>query len=92
MRLTNVRDRYSNGFVRTKILEYAIPSHTWEDDETTYKDVVENVHNGKKGFTKAQKGEKVGGTQRLHSPCAEKSTQTLHEWLPPQNTSFYDKD
>lgn len=54
MRLINVRDGSFKDFIGTQIPNYAILSHTWEDEEVSYKDVVDNVHKRKEGFAKIE--------------------------------------
>ncbi|KAJ4345800.1 uncharacterized protein N0V89_011935 [Didymosphaeria variabile] len=65
MRLINVRDGSFKEFIGSQIPEYAILSHTWEDEEVTYKDVIENRHKTMKGFTKIEMTCRIAASEDL---------------------------
>ncbi|KAF2442324.1 HET-domain-containing protein, partial [Karstenula rhodostoma CBS 690.94] len=79
MRLINVRDGSFKEFIGTQIPEYAILSHTWEDEEVTYKDVMENVHKGKMGFAKIEMTCRIAASEGIDwawvdTCCIDKSS------------------
>ncbi|KAM7197260.1 HET domain containing protein [Rhypophila sp. PSN 637] len=53
MRLINTRTRQMEEFIGKNIPKYAVLSHTWEEEEVTFGDIMTNPdHNKKKGCSK----------------------------------------
>ena len=52
MKLLNTNSIRLEEFIGQNIPEYAILSHTWEDDEVSFQDLQDPWHTGKKGFAK----------------------------------------
>ena len=52
MRLINVRTRLMEEFIGSKIPEYAILSHTWEEEELTYSLYTRGDYKRMKGYYK----------------------------------------
>jgi hypothetical protein len=52
MRLINTSTLLLEEFIGRAIPRYAILSHTWEDDEVTFKGYSDGTHRNKKGFQK----------------------------------------
>jgi len=55
MRLINTSTGQLEEFIGSQIPKYAILSHTWEDDEVSFKDLNEGIYKHKKGFIKIAK-------------------------------------
>lgn len=55
MRLINTRTRKFEEFIGDKIPEYAILSHTWEEEEVTFKDYTSFSCRRMKGYAKIDK-------------------------------------
>jgi hypothetical protein len=55
MRLINVHTRQFEEFIGRNIPQYAILSHTWEDEEVTYKHYVDGQWRDMKGYVKIDK-------------------------------------
>ena len=52
MRLINTRTLEFEEFIGSQIPPYAILSHTWEDDEVSFKDMIDPAYTNKKGYRK----------------------------------------
>ncbi|KAL5385399.1 hypothetical protein DPSP01_004856 [Paraphaeosphaeria sporulosa] len=79
MRLIDVRDGSFKEFIGSQIPEYAILSHTWEDEEVSYKDVIDNVHKRKKSFAKIEATCAIAASQGIgwawvDTCCIDKSS------------------
>lgn len=55
MRLINTHTRRFKEFIGRQIPEYAILSHTWEEEEVSYQDYISGVYKHKKGYAKIRK-------------------------------------
>jgi len=55
MRLLNTRSGKFEEFIGRRIPEYAILSHTWEEDEVSYQDYSCGAYKHKKGYGKIKK-------------------------------------
>lgn len=65
MRLINVHDGSFKEFIGRNVPPYAILSHTWEEEEVSYKDVIENRHREKKGFDKVEMTCKIAASEGI---------------------------
>lgn len=52
MRLINTHTRQFEEFIGSQIPEYAILSHTWEEEEVTFKHYSDGDYQGMKGYAK----------------------------------------
>ena len=55
MRLLNTHSEQFEEFIGRRIPEYAMLSHTWEEDEVSYQDYSSSVCKHKKGYGKIKK-------------------------------------
>jgi len=77
MRLVNVKTMSLKEFIGSQVPEYAILSHTWEDEEVTYKDFTKNRHRGMKGFAKIEKTCQIAASEGLEWAWVD----TCCEWI-----------
>jgi hypothetical protein len=68
MRLLHTKDLLLRNFVSGNCPEYAILSHTWEDEEVTLQDMEKGVAPTKKGY------------QKLTSSC-QRAAADGYEWM-----------
>ncbi|RMZ68247.1 HET domain [Pyrenophora seminiperda CCB06] len=65
MRLLNTRSEKFEEFFGRRIPEYAILSHTWEEDEVSYQDYLSGIHKDKKGYSKIKKTLSLARTSEI---------------------------
>jgi hypothetical protein len=79
MRLINTSTYQLEEFFGSQIPKYAILSHTWEDEEVSFKDISDGTHAHKKGFVKIAKTCELAASEGLayawvDTCCIDKSS------------------
>lgn len=92
MRLINTYTGMFDEFIGNQMPEYAILSHTWEEEEVSYKDIIEGRHKEKKGFKKIEMTCKIAAGQGIQwvwvDTCCKCSNRVARHVLSLLSSQF----
>ena len=101
MRLINTGTGLFKEFIGRKTPEYAILSHTWEEEEVSYQDYVSGAYSHKKGYEKIRKTLELAKKNNLSyawidTCCIDKSSSaelteainSMYRWYQRSRTCF----